>query len=95
VKSVRLAPNQERRLREAAARHGVTESEFIRRALEKACDEALGQESWHDRNKDLIGSLHLGGGIASRHHDLFGEAVETKYKRIKREAEERRSNKGA
>ena len=41
VKSVRLDARQEERLREAARSRGVSQSEFIRQAVEKACDEAL------------------------------------------------------
>ncbi len=89
MRSVRLDDRRERRLREAAVRYGISESEFIRRALDKACDEALGAETLYDRIKDLIEVEEPGTTsepqerIARRHHEVFGRMVETKFARIK------------
>lgn len=54
MKSVRLDQEQELRLREAAQQYGLSQSEFIRRAIDKACDEALGQPSLYELVKDII-----------------------------------------
>ena len=95
VKSVRLAADQERRLREAAVRYGVTESEFIRTAIDRACEEALAAQTPYEKIEDLIDTLHLGGGVARRHHEGFAEAVEAKFARIRAENDERRRGKPA
>lgn len=51
---MRLDREQERRLREAAEQYGISQSEFIRRAIDRACDEALGQPSLYELVKDII-----------------------------------------
>jgi hypothetical protein len=51
-----------------------SESEFIREAVARRCDEVLG-ESLKDRLADVIGIVKGGGGRANRTGKAFVEAL--------------------
>jgi predicted DNA-binding protein len=70
MKSVRLTPELEARLERAAKASSTSQSEFIRRAVERQCDEVLGC-TLAERLKDVIGIIDGGGGRANR----TGEAM--------------------
>ena len=70
MKSVRLAPELENRLRLAAAKAGVTESQFIREAIEQICDRIL-SETLANRLADYVGLVSGGGGRAEHSHEVF------------------------
>jgi Ribbon-helix-helix protein, copG family len=67
VKSFRLTPELEGRLEKAAARAGVSVSDFIREAVEEKCDGVLGGPTLLDMLGDYVGAVEGGGGIDSRH----------------------------
>jgi hypothetical protein len=75
VKSVRLDPVLKARLSAAAAREQVTESEFIRDAIARRADEVLGAPSIYDQIRDVIGSVHGGGGAAERADEVMEELL--------------------
>ncbi len=66
VKSFRLTPDLEGRLEKAAARAGVSVSDFIREAVEEKCDSVLGGRSLLDLLGDTVGAVES-GNIDSRH----------------------------
>ena len=63
MKSVRLGPALESKLREAARLEGVTESALIRQAIEQRCATILSNRA-DARLADVVGSVHGGGGRA-------------------------------
>jgi len=86
MKSVRLDARQERRLRDAARATGLSQSEFIRKAIDRACDAALPGPSLYDLVKDIVdpdGEVpvppELQTNDAERHSEIFGEILERKY----------------
>jgi hypothetical protein len=86
MKSVRLERDQELRLREAALQYGITQSEFIRRAIDKACEEALGQPTLYDLVKDIIDPPdqeeippEQQTDYARRHSEVVGEIIARKH----------------
>jgi hypothetical protein len=82
VKSVRLSPAQQERLRAAAQRRGISESQLIRGAIDRACAEVLDQDAMLiDLVGDLVGVGHGGGGQAERTGDAFGEQLADERKR--------------
>jgi len=74
MKSVRLDPALESKLREAAKLEGVTESALIRQAIEQRCDTILSNRA-DLRLADVIGKVDLGGGVAERTGEAFTELL--------------------
>jgi hypothetical protein len=74
VKSVRLDPALEAKLERAARAAAVSQSEFIRDALARRCDEVLGA-SLAERLAPVIGIVQGGGGRADRTGDAFREIL--------------------
>jgi len=75
VRSVRLEPSLDERVRRAAAAEGATVSDFLRRAAAERADRTLSQRT-SDRLADVIGSVR--GGGAGRARDTgaaFGELL--------------------
>lgn len=74
MKSVRLDPALESKLREAAKLEGVTESALIRQAIEQLSDTILSNRA-DLRLADVIGKVDLGGGVAERTGEAFTELL--------------------
>jgi hypothetical protein len=75
VRSVRLEPSLDERVRRAAAAEGSTVSDFLRRAAAERADRTLALRN-SDRLADVIGSVH-GGGVARARNTgaAFGELL--------------------
>lgn len=77
MKSVRIHPELEARLKEAASVRGESLSEFIRRAAAERADTILDARpapSWDD----VIGVVRGGGGRARRTGEEFSRALREK-----------------
>lgn len=75
MKTVRLDGRLRERLRRAARATSRTESDLIREALERQCDEVLSGGS-EEPLADLIGSVRGdGSGYSRRTSRLFGELL--------------------
>jgi len=75
VRSLRLEPSLDERVRRAAAAEGSTVSEFLRNAASERADRTLAHRN-SDRLADVIGSVR--GGGAGRARDTgaaFGELL--------------------
>lgn len=79
MKSLRLDDRLAERLALAARREGVSESEFIRRAVARAVDEAQPLELPSDL-ADIIGVGSLGVQAAHRTGEAFREVLEERAK---------------
>ena len=77
AKSVRLHPELETRLKEAAAAEGVRASESIRRAIAQHCDEVLGA-TLRARLADVTGVVRSTGGRARRTGDAFRRVLRSR-----------------
>jgi hypothetical protein len=74
VRSLRLDPELDRQVQQAAAIRGESVSEFIRHAAAKRAEQTLaglGREAF----ADVAGVVHGGGGRARRSGDAFSDAV--------------------
>jgi hypothetical protein len=81
VKSVRLDPVLEKRLKRAAAASHLTESEIIRQGVEMQCDEILGT-NLYEQIKPFIGTFRSSGEpVAERVSKVFGDMVDADYGR--------------
>ncbi len=87
MKSVRLDAEIEKQLERAAEISGVSESEFIRKAIRAQADQVLG-ESLDARLADIVGTVRSKGGRARQAHDRFQELLK---KDSKQGTEPRRS----
>jgi predicted DNA-binding protein len=74
MKSVRLDPALEAKLKAAAQMEGVSESALIRQAIEQRCDAILSNRA-DIRLADVIGKVNLGGGVAERAGEAFTELL--------------------
>lgn len=74
MKSVRLDPALETKLREAAKLEGVSESALIRQAIVQRCDAILSNRL-DLRLADVIGIVDGGGGRAEHASEKFAEMV--------------------
>ncbi len=74
MKSLRLDPELERRLQQAAAVRGESLSEFIRRAAAERADATFSAEPGDDFS-DVVGVVHGGGGRARRTAEAFAEEL--------------------
>lgn len=74
MKSVRLDADLKAKLSRAALATGKSESEFIREAVARRCDEVLG-ETLAESLKPYIGVIKGSGGRASRTGKAFVEIL--------------------
>jgi predicted transcriptional regulator len=74
MKSVRLDAELEARLRRAAGLAGVSESEFIRQAIEERASTTL-DGRLDDQLAGLIGAIKSDGGRAAAAHSRFRELL--------------------
>jgi len=82
VKSVRLDKDLEARLSESARMAGVSESEFIRAAIDERSRATLG-EGLESRLTGLIGAVQTKGGRATSAHQRFRELQRRKARTTK------------
>jgi predicted transcriptional regulator len=80
VRSLRLDPELDDKLRRAAAAEEKSVSEFIRRAAEERADEVLGRRT-SERFSDVAGVISGGGGRARRSGKAFTEQLTSKKSR--------------
>jgi len=79
MRSLRLDPDLDRKVRLAAAAKGESVSEFLRRAAAERAEETLaGRQS--ERFADVAGVVHGGGGRARRTGTAFTESLVKKRK---------------
>lgn len=81
MKSLRLDPELEERLKQAAAAKGESLSEFIRRAADERATATLTAVPPVDFD-DVLGAVHGGGGRARKTGAAFGEIVAGRTPRI-------------
>lgn len=70
VRSLRLDPELDEKVRRAAAVKGESVSEFIRHAADERAEETLASAG-SDRFADVAGVVHGGGGQARRSGEAF------------------------
>jgi predicted transcriptional regulator len=87
IKSIRLDASLESQLKEAAEVADKTESELIREAIREKCDQVLG-DRLDLRLKEIIGSVHGGGGQAANTGRAFTDIIWEKHQRVLRERRE-------
>jgi hypothetical protein len=80
MKSVRLDDDLEQKLERAARAVAMTQSEFLRDALARRCDEVLGG-SLAERLGAVVGVVNSSGGRAHRSGAAFREALAKRRKR--------------
>jgi predicted DNA-binding protein len=80
MKSVRLDSGLEGRLERAARALGKSQSEFIREAVARCCDEVLGQ-SLAQRLEPAIGVVQSSGGRASHTGRSFQQILKGRQRR--------------
>lgn len=75
IKSFRIAQDLETRVQQAARLRGISESEFVRQALERAVESELKQR------RAIVDSIRQaavegsGEPVARRAHEAFGEII--------------------
>jgi predicted transcriptional regulator len=74
VKSVRLDADLQIRLEEAARLTGVSQSEFIRAAIDERTAATLAG-SLESRLKGIVGAVHTKGGRAANAHERYRELL--------------------
>lgn len=74
MRSLRLDPELDRRVRRAAAAEGESVSEFIRRAVARRADDTLAGHG-RDLFADVIGIVRSEGGAARRTGEAFAETL--------------------
>lgn len=74
MRSLRLDPELDRRVRKAAALEGESVSEFIRHATARRVEETLAEHG-RERFADVAGAVHGGGGRARRSGAAFADAI--------------------
>jgi hypothetical protein len=74
MRSLRLDPELDRQVQQAAAMKGESVSEFIRRAAAARADETLAEQG-RERFADVAGAVHGGGKRARRSGEAFTEAL--------------------
>lgn len=78
MKSVRLGEELEARLKQAALREGVSESEFIRDAVAERTDSVL-SASLEDRLTGVIGAVSSGRNYARNAHQRYRQLLVEKH----------------
>ena len=74
MRSLRLDPDLDKKVRRAAAAKGESVSEFLRRAAAERADETLAVHPG-ERFADVSGVVHGGGGRARRTGAAFSESL--------------------
>jgi len=74
VRSLRLDPELDERVRRAATLEGSSISEFLRRAAAERADRTLSQRD-SDRLADIVGIVHGGGGRARNSGKAFADLL--------------------
>jgi hypothetical protein len=74
MRSLRLDPDLDEKVRRAAAARGESVSEFLRRAAAERAEETLNDRA-SKRFADVTGVVHGGGGRARRSGAAFAEAL--------------------
>jgi hypothetical protein len=74
MKSVRLDDNLEAKLERAARALAMSQSEFLRDALVRRCDEVLG-DSLEQRLAPVVGIVNSSGGRAAHSGKAFRAAL--------------------
>jgi hypothetical protein len=74
MRSLRLDPQLDRRVRRAAELEGSTVSEFIRQAAAERAERTLGERPT-ERLRDVIGVVRGGGGRARKTGKAFGDML--------------------
>jgi hypothetical protein len=74
MRSLRLDPNLDERVRRAAAVRGESVSEFLRQAAAERAEETLSARPG-ERFADVAGVVHGGGGRARRTGDAFAASL--------------------
>jgi hypothetical protein len=74
MRSLRLDPELDDRVRRAAAVEGASVSEFLRRAAADRAERTLGARP-RDHLRDVLGVVHGGGGRARRSGEAFSDAI--------------------
>jgi predicted DNA-binding protein len=74
MKSVRLNPELQERLERAALAANVTQSEFIREAVSRRCDEVL-SNNLAERLARVIGMVKSSGGRAARTGEAYRDVL--------------------
>lgn len=88
MRSVRLDAELDDLVRRAAAREGVSVSEFMRRSAAERAQRVLPVDELF---KDIIGVVHTGGGVARRTGEAFTELlVERERERREQRSRQRR-----
>lgn len=80
MRSLRLDPELDERVRRAAAVNGESVSQFLRQAAAERADETLSARP-SERFADVAGVVHGGGGRARRTGDAFAESLAEDRKR--------------
>jgi predicted transcriptional regulator len=80
MKSVRLDDELEGKLERAACALGMSQSEFLRDALARRCDEVLGG-SLRERLAAVVGIVNSSGGRAAHSGKAFRTALARRSKR--------------
>jgi predicted DNA-binding protein len=80
MKSVRLGDDLEKQLERAARSLAVSQSEFVREAVARRCEEVLGA-SLAQRLDSVIGIVRSGGGRAARSGQALRETLARKRRR--------------
>jgi hypothetical protein len=74
MKSVRLDSDLQARLKMAARKTGVSESEFIRAAIAERSDASLA-DGLEGRLTGLVGAIRSKGGRATKAHERYRELL--------------------
>lgn len=74
MRSIRLDPELDRKVRKAAAVRGESVSAFIRNAAAKEAEETLAERG-RERFRDVAGAIRGGGGRARQTGELFADVV--------------------
>ena len=80
MKSVRLDADLQEKLERASRALAVSQSEFLRDALVRRCDEVLGR-SLRERIAPFIGLVNSSGGRAARTGSAFRSVLARRRKR--------------
>jgi len=75
MRSLRLDPELDERVRRAAYLAGETVSQFLRQAAAERADQALAASAHHPF-ADVAGVVHGGGGRARRTGEAFTELIQ-------------------
>jgi hypothetical protein len=80
MRSLRIDPDLDEKVRRAAAVRGESVSEFLRHAAAERAEETLAEHQ-SKRFADVAGVIHGGGGRAQRTGKAFAESLAKSHKR--------------